>query len=202
MLSDIYRGADGCYGIDGRRLISVTTVLAAAGLSNFDAVPERIMGPARRRGTGVHEAIADHSLFGAAYEVPEEHAGYMRSWELYREKYGVVPVLVETPVYDLELGYAGTLDCLVVSAWPAWNVWEVVDVKTGPIPKTAAVQLSAYVPALRKTFGMKSWPGRVAVQVMKDGSMPRVRPYPASTMLSDFQIFKDALRKVQEVGQC
>lgn len=67
---------------------------------------------AANRGTEVH-ALGERLLKGEEVDVPDELAGHVESYVHFLDEYEVQPVLVETTVYSIKHGYAGTLDSVL-----------------------------------------------------------------------------------------
>ena len=106
------------YTLDGVVVPSVTGILRAAGVVNFDHVPPGILEPARIRGTVVHQAIHyynEHDLDVDRFcrELPD-YAGYLRAWIRFSDERRFVPALCEYRVASRRHQLAGTIDCLGV----------------------------------------------------------------------------------------
>jgi len=114
---------------------------------------EAVAGVARDRGTRFHDAVEAISL-GERPVVDDEIEPYLRQWQRWMDRYQPRMLMAEAPVYNVELGYAGTLDGI----WelPGWPRPLVYDYKTTDKPPSAASrppyeqaawQLSAYAHA-------------------------------------------------------
>lgn len=103
----------------------------------------RAASKAAAKGTEVH-AVAERLVAGHAVEVPEHIADHARHYVEFLERFDPEPVLVETVVYNLPLGYAGTLDLIADMCGERW----ILDVKTGrSVWPEVAWQLAAYAGA-------------------------------------------------------
>lgn len=106
------------YTLDGDVVPSVTGILRASGVVNFDAVPPDVLERARIRGTVVHQAIHyynEHDLDVDRFcrEFPD-YAPYVRAWITFTEQRHFVPTLCEYRVASRRHRVAGTIDCLGV----------------------------------------------------------------------------------------
>ena len=101
------------YRINGVRIPSVTEVMKIAGMTNFDGIPAANLLAARERGIAVHEWTegVDRGQIDPTEEVPHESiAAYTYAWECFKQESGFTPTLIECPVVNEEMRYAGTLD--------------------------------------------------------------------------------------------
>lgn len=106
-----------CYQVDGRRVDSVTTLIARAGHGpDYSVVPEHVLARARERGIHVDLACDYHD---AGILDPETvHApwrGYVRAWQRFRQQHGVTVLATQGRVYHPDLDYAGTFDALCMA---------------------------------------------------------------------------------------
>ncbi len=160
---------NGWYHLDGRRYVSVTTVLQAlakpalvhwaartaaeAVLANPEEVDTaekaaaaiyRTRDRAADRGSLVH-SFAEAYARGAALDtdgLPETVRGYGRAFRAWVETVRPVPLFTEANVYSDRHGYAGTTD--LIAAFPDRQV-RLVDLKTtGDVYLEVALQLEAY----------------------------------------------------------
>ncbi len=100
------------YRINGVRIPSVTEVLKIAGMTNFDGIPAANLLAARERVVAVHtwtEAI-DLGTIGPSDLPLEDIEKYVFAWISFKRESGFTPTLIECPVVNEELRYAGTLD--------------------------------------------------------------------------------------------
>lgn len=155
------------YTVDGRRLPSVTEV------ARFCAYDYRSTQPwlaeaAARRGAAVHEACALMD-YGEAPEETPEIAGYLTAYRRFLKDYRPVWELIEYPMGDLLLGYAGTLDRF--GTFPD-DLPVLLDIKTGQLHDAALrAQLTGYLNLLKSLPGRRTvWPKLCALKLSKDGT--------------------------------
>lgn len=99
------------YHLDGRRLPSVTEILTACRILDFDGIPPDTLEYARQRGVAVHHAI--RLLFEGTLDprtVRPELEPYLFAFEKFRIATSCVPVMFETPLAHARLGFAGCPD--------------------------------------------------------------------------------------------
>jgi hypothetical protein len=127
------------YLYDGRDLPSITRVLGAGGLVSYDGVPAHRVVRARDRGAAAHLAIrfVNEGRLDLSSLAPELEP-YVFAWESFCSVHHAdfIPELVETPLADPLLGFAGTPD--VVGAFRG-NM-SVIEIKC-----TAAVHAGHHV---------------------------------------------------------
>jgi hypothetical protein len=132
------------YRFDDRQLPSVTQILDMAGL-----IDRRWDDEAIRRGRAVHELVKQLESHpdgaDAPYTAPPpEFAEFYGYLDAYRDfLHAVKPgpcVLLEAPLGDLTLGYAGTPD----QVRPICGTLAVLDLKTGAAEPWHALQTAAY----------------------------------------------------------
>lgn len=153
------------YTLDGRRLPSVTEVLAP--LIDYSRVPQDVLEAAREFGSHVHTAC---DLFNRDEldwsSLDDALVPYVSAWKQFLEDTGAVVIESETPVYHAQLGYAGTPD--VVLAWDSRVV--IPDLKsTAVVPPTVGPQTSAYAKAYQHMHGGRE-PERRCIQLNADGT--------------------------------
>lgn len=149
------------YHVNGQDLPSVTTIvgcLAKPALENWmvglamDAAEEcagdrekakALFGERRFEkaniGTRVHEMVAEH-LQGFPLPADGELGPFEGPWLDFLEFHDVRPLMVETVVVHPRYGYAGRLDAIVELD----GVPTLLDVKTGRLYASVALQLAAY----------------------------------------------------------
>ena len=119
----------------------------------LSARQRRISDKAKIRGTAVHTA-AEQIALGVAPEISEEYRPYVEQHASWLEEFRPRFLLAEAPVYNPTVGYAGTLDGIVVIGDDPRPT--VVDYKTTEHPPEkrnrppyfeAALQLAAYARA-------------------------------------------------------
>lgn len=80
-------------------------------LKTLKGAPYADRDKAARRGTEVH-ALAEQLVNGEEVDVPPELAGHVASYVDFLDTWKPEPVLVEATVYNLKIGFAGTLDLI------------------------------------------------------------------------------------------
>ena len=179
------------YSLGGRRLPSVTQILAATGFCDWlTRVPPRTLEKATFRGQAVHRAAQlldlgtlDHST------VRPEHQGYLWAYQVWLVESGFRPRLIEHRFHHPIYGYAGMLDR---EGLMGDGAEAVVDLKTGLMGRfrmyAAALQLSAYTYSFEHPLGMR----RIGLELRADGKY-RVHEFPKSEAARDFQVFLAAM---------
>lgn len=155
------------YTVDGKRLPSVTEV------TRFCAYDYRSSQPwlaeaAARRGTAVHEACALID-YGEEPEETPEIAGYLVAYRRFLKDYRPDWELIEFPMGDLPIGYAGTLDRF--GAFPD-DLPVLLDIKTGQLHDAAlSAQLTGYLNLLKNLPGHRTaLPKLYALKLSRDGT--------------------------------
>ena len=127
------------YTLDGVEIPSVTHICRFLA---YDYKSDRpwLAAEAARRGTAIHEACALID-YGEEPEETPEISGYLKAYRRFLSDYQPDWELIEHPMGDIELGYAGTLDRYgVIGDRPC-----ILDIKTGQIhPASVQAQLTAY----------------------------------------------------------
>lgn len=172
------------YTLDGRRLPSVTEVLAP--LIDYSRVPQDVLEAARVFGSHVHKACDLFNRDELDFDsLDPALVPYVSAWKQFLEDTGAVVIASETPVFHDQLGYAGTPD--VVLAWG--NRIVIPDLKsTAVVPPTVGPQTAAYAKAYQRMHGGRE-PERRCIQLNADGTY-RVH---AKREASDWSYFLSAL---------
>lgn len=97
------------YTVDGVAIPSVTEILAP--LNSFRFVAPAVLRAAQDLGTAVHLAceLDDRGVLDEETLAPELQ-GYLAAWRLFRKEHNTHWLLVEAPVFNPQMGYAGTVD--------------------------------------------------------------------------------------------
>lgn len=156
----IYRSSTG-------RLPGATDIIKGEGLIN----PMWMTEDARWRGKCVHRGV---ELFNKGEldwaTVDEMVSGYLRSYEKFLSTTGFVVEGGETPCFD-------TAFAALPDIWGHLNGFTaIVELKTGPIPKWAAIQTALQKRALRTQFGFHV-NKRFGLRLMADGSLAKLQPF-------------------------
>jgi hypothetical protein len=167
------------YRFKGKIVPGVTTVLEP--LQLLDGVPWAVLEAARDFGTNVHLACHLWNMGTLNIEALDRHLlPYLFGWRDFLRDTGFKVRHSEEPVFNAQLGYAGTPDVVGDYAAASW----VVDIKSGVVPSTVGPQTAAYQNALdpkpRK---------RLCVQLKADGGYKMLEQKDAG----DFALFVSAL---------
>ncbi len=150
--------------VDGRVVPSVTQILGI--LTDFGAVPAEVLARAAEFGQHVHQACAlanDHRLDEGALD--PALAPYLVGWRRCLADLKATVVASEWPLVDARLGFAGTLDAVLLIRGRT----VLVDIKTGVVPRTVGPQLAAYAHLLQRANGQPKLARRLCVQLTGDG---------------------------------
>jgi len=110
-------------------------------LKELKGAPYRERDAAAKRGTEVHR-LGEQLVRGESVTVPAELERHVAHYVEFLDAFNPQPILVEAVVYNLEHGYAGSLDLVAEVGGERW----LLDLKTnrsGVYPETA-YQLAAY----------------------------------------------------------
>lgn len=142
------------YSVDGRELMSVTTIINAAGLSAYDMIPKENLAFACARGTLAHKiteyvdaGIYDKRSADAItddvkerYGIDCDFDGFARAYRAFLSAYNPEWEIKETGFYSERWRYAGTPDRVGVIGGQRY----LIDIKSGIDAPTAGIQLAAY----------------------------------------------------------
>lgn len=166
------------YIIAGKKYARVTTIVKAAGLSDFSGIPERDRDYYFERGTQNHamwahveEGTADQFDFDPAVQLYRAgHARFLRE-----TGFRALPGGIEMRVKNDDLGYAGTLDRIGTVGSRVW----LVDLKTSQVyDKAAAIQTALYLLAI-PGYRFKEVE-RYGVAILNNGTYKMSQRYPDS----------------------
>ena len=162
------------YHVGGKRLPSVTEILAIAGVAtDFERVPPDVLERARQRGADVAAWIeADHR--GETLVPAPSIAGYVAAYRNFRDEVPFRVLACEEPVLHARYGYAGTLDLRGEEGHAGqrstYSRW-ILDVKcTYAVPEDAGIQLAGYAIAVAGSETYR----RGVLHLKPDGSWSRV----------------------------
>lgn len=195
----IFEPAGHVYTLDDVVLPSVTGVLKASGLVNFDDIPPSILEAARARGTTVHQAIHyfnehDLNVLDFTRDFPG-YAGYLEGWIRLMGSGRLKTAFCEHRVASRTYGVAGTIDWLGTFDGRG----AILDFATGD-PEDAAkdLQTAAYEvlgrewakepgqEGLRAFFAAHPFVHRYSVRLKKTGALPTPHRYQLARDRSDF----------------
>ena len=180
------------YTFGERELPSVTRILADVGLTDFSA--PWFTEFARERGSLVHAAIALDNEDALDYEsLDPVLVGYVDGWRKYLRESGAVVEHFEQPVCDLNVGYAGTLDAIVLEQGQSGPTRRtLIDIKPALYPSVGP-QTAAYARCARGLYETPVLFRRAAIVLPGDGTYTRKAledPLDESTFLAAVRIFQ------------
>lgn len=160
------------YTVGGKIIPSVTQIISAVGLYEFDFVSRQTLAIAAERGRCVHTYIEWHEQ-GVLDEdsIDPDLQGYFDAY-LAAKAAGEIPAAptaIEKRVYSAKYEYAGTLDQMFGKAW-------IHDHKTGVESPTHGLQLSAYWLAEHPDFRDK--PERLTCGYYRNDGSYKIVEYP------------------------
>ena len=185
---------------DGERVPSVTEILKSAGMYGYDSsgpgagtgrpIPEDVMEHARDRGKAIHLAAQLFDENDLDWEtLPPEVSEYLDCYKAWRDFVGFVPTLIEQPIFDEKLKYAGICD----RAGYIGHQFIVLDIKTtGGLKIWHPKQLAAYAQCIKHEGG--EWPWLIMLELKpstKRGYRDHV--YGPDAAQGEFEVFKAAL---------
>lgn len=144
------------YRVGDRDLISVTQVLAEAGLIDTRWFTEE----AAARGTYVHAAIQLHHEGDLdADTLDPVLQPYFAAYLQFLEDTGFELDACEERLFDEALGYAGTLDLRgrIRRRSLRFPGIDIIDVKTGSVPTSVGYQTAGYTRMLPRELGALRW---------------------------------------------
>jgi len=175
------------YYVDGKKTISVTQALAV--LSDFSNIRTDVLKRAGDFGTACHLATALYDQRVLDESVLDDNLKpHLSGWKLFLKDSGFAIEAIEKIVYSQKYGYCGTIDRVgILNGRRA-----VIDIKTGQVSPTMAIQLSAYLTAYNEEMPYaEKAQDRMIVQLKEDGtySLPKKEFYKTT----DFGVFKACL---------
>lgn len=205
-MSLVFEPIEHRYELDGVAVPSVTGILKASGLINFDGVPPFILEAALKRGTTVHQAI--HFYNERDLDVEEfdrffpDYAPYLHAWISFCDQRRFLPVLNEHRVASRRYEVAGTADCFGVLD----GAGVLLDFATGkPQDVSKDLQTAAYLaialewqeddPALGLFFAKYPVVRRYAVALRRDATF-RLEGYADPSDFRKFVTLVEARRIV------
>ena len=164
-------------------VLSVTTVLKEAGLVDDTFFTEL----SRWRGSVVHK-ICEYEDLNDLDESSVDDAvrGYLEAYRTFKQDYRFEPALIEHDVYSTTFRYKGRLD-----RFGALNGKKaILDIKTGTVHKTCALQLAGYAFALAGRLDVPSC--RMALRIDSHGTY-QLKEYRLEDYRDDIQAFLGAV---------
>ena len=175
------------YRIDGEWVPSVSKVLRDSGIApDFAGIDPAVLEKARNRGVAVH-ALTEAIDAGEHPAIPDELAGYIKSYRAFCRESHFDLVTAELMVGHKELGFAGRMDRL---GWMGSDR-TILDIKcvATVAHQSTAVQLGAYAGAYEYTYPTQPVQNIMAVQLRPDGTY-RIYPY---SLAEGWRVFQAAL---------
>jgi len=159
---------------------SVTQILSP--YTDFSMVPEHILSRATERGQKIH-AICAAILQGLwVPRIEPELAGYIASFQAWKEQFIEEVIFVEHELVDPVYGFIGHPDMIV----RAYKEIILVDLKTPVVLQKAwQLQLSAYLHLARKNGHKPNKAG--SLRLTPNGAIPKMQWYLDNA--NDFNIF-------------
>lgn len=158
------------YTVNGTELPGVTRILAASGVADFSA--PWFHDGVKQRGTLVHQAIALDAEGDLDYDLLEPRlVGYVDGWRRYLAERRATVLHSERIVYDLTVGYAGTLDAIVNEDGSVRPT--LIDIKPALYPSVGP-QTAAYARCARALFHHAVAFQRAALVLPGDGTYQRI----------------------------
>ena len=160
------------YTVGGKIIPSVTQIISAVGLYEFDFVSKQTLAVAAERGRIVHTYIEWHEQ-GMLDEnsIDPDLAGYFEAYLKAKAagKIPAKPTMIEERVYSEKYQYAGTLDQMFGERW-------IHDHKTGSESPTHGLQLSGYWMALHPDLRDK--PEKLTCGYYRNDGQYKIVEYP------------------------
>lgn len=185
----VFREDDHSYWLGNRRLPSVTQILGEQGIADFNR--PHFTEDVKERGRLVHKMIAldvEEALDDDT--VDPFLQPYLDGWRKFLAESGAIVEFWERPCCDPDLGFAGTLDGIVMLPnQPGAKRRTVLDVKRA-LYASAGPQVSAYARCARALYDKPVLFDRKALVLPGDGSY-KLEPLTDST---DEHTFLAALR--------
>ena len=157
------------YTIGGRRIPSVTEIVAPILSDSYKVLSPQIMQNAARRGTRVHEItqLIDYGCDIDELEIEPELAGYINAYLKFLRTYNPEWDAIEQPVHYCE-EYAGTIDRAGLICGEQW----IVDFKTvSSMDRAHRIALTAQLSGYQKAYAQgRRMPRRAGLLLKSDGS--------------------------------
>lgn len=132
------------YTLDGRRLPSVSEIIAPLSTEWLAKIPRDVLEQKRAFGTAVHLACELDDLGELDDDATDQDVMVrVSAWRRFKEDTGAEVLLNERRLYHAGLGFAGTLDRLARLPRLSGGPW-LIDLKSGDSHASYGVQLAAY----------------------------------------------------------
>ena len=169
----------------------VTEIISQVGKHwlNFDAVPPGVLERACARGSDFHRLAALHAQSLWVDEIPDDCAGFFKSFSDWMESFVAEVGVVEQQLVDVVLGFTGTPDAILrIKGDPGLTM---VDWKSG---QTASKGWRLQIAAYRHLAEINGYDiGRVAtLQLHPDGKQAKFTGHTRS-LTWDWNVFRSML---------
>lgn len=174
------------YFIDDKKYLSVTEILGLEGITDYSAIPSKILTPAQKLGDAVHKACELYNKGTLDMDsVDKPVIPYLNAFIKFMGDYQIEILGIEEIIYSIKRRFAGRLDL----RGKIDKKLAVVDIKTSTVvDKSCGVQLGGYKVGLEEMYGLKI-PLKWVLQLKPDGTY-QVHPF---NSLSDEMVFLGAL---------
>ena len=180
------------FTVAGVRKMSITQVLAEAGIVDFSFVEEQKRIYAMNRGKSVHWMLQLEDEGGLSYRsVPKALRGYRKAWNTWKSLTGFSPSLIEKPMAS-QLGFCGIPDRY--GRFPVGS-YGVVEIKTGAVANWTRLQLAAQCVLIQPNISLARTIRRIGLSLFADGTY-KVREFALSEFDTDIAKFIEALRSI------
>ena len=180
---------------DGERVLSITQVLALAGICDWSFVAEDVRVHAMNRGKSVHWMLQIEDEGGLNYRtVPVALRGYRKAYKTWKTSSGFVPFLIEKWMVS-DLGFGGIPDRAGRFGFGS-SFGAVIELKTGAVADWTRLQLAAQCVLIQPNISIARTFRRIGLSLRPDGTYS-IKEFPMAEFDSDIAIFIDALRGAQ-----
>ncbi|MDR0485409.1 MAG: PD-(D/E)XK nuclease family protein [Elusimicrobiota bacterium] len=132
------------YIVDGKEVPSVSAILQAAGMVNFEGIPADVLEHKRQFGTAIHKATELFDKNELNFKsLTGDLMPYIDAWAKFKKDFDIEiePENVERHFYCREFRYCGTIDRIAFVN----GQLSVIDIKTSAaLAPSVAIQLAAY----------------------------------------------------------
>lgn len=142
------------YRYNGTVVPGVSQILQKAGIVDLSAIPADRLAAAQEFGTAVHIAceLHDKGTLDEAILDPQLKP-YLDGWKLFRQEHSFQPEKIEEKLYSKIYRFAGTIDR--IGKCRIDDSLVIVDIKSGIVTPSIAIQLAAYELLVREHTGGK-----------------------------------------------
>src|ERR1035438_9345669 len=183
---------------DGARVLSITQVLALAGICDFSCVAEDVRLHAMHRGKSVHWMLQLEDEGGLNYRtVPVALRGYRKAYKTWKVDSGFMPSIIEKWMVS-DLGFGGIPD-----RYGRFRLGSlrgaVVELKTGSVAEWTKYQLAAQCVLIEPNISLARTIRRIGLSLRPDG-LYSIKEFPMAEFDSDISRFMKALEDAKNAG--